>query len=169
MGIEPIHAVRWALYLVLGILMGAPFFARFLARPRVAPMRSVTLGLLAGTGLTLSLCGFVLSIAAMSGTSVSDTDPELLRTMILTTAVGWAFIAQCASLLAILLLEALPGANRSGRLDAVPAVGAIAVGSIAWSGHAAASEGINGAAHLAGDIVHMLAASLWLGALVILL
>ena len=169
MGIEAIHAVRWALYLVLGILSGATFFAQFLARPRVAPMRKVTLGLLALAGLTLSLCGFALSIAAMSGTSVADTDPELLRTMILTTAVGWAFIAQSASLLAILLLVALPGASRTGRLEAIPAFGAIAIGAIAWSGHAAASEGTNSAARLAGDIVHMLAASLWLGALVVLL
>lgn len=106
MGFEAIHAARWALYLILGILSGAPFYARFLARPRVAPLRSVTLGLLALAGLTLSLCGFALSIAAMSGTSVSDTDPELLRIMILTTAMGWAFTAQSASLLAILLLAA---------------------------------------------------------------
>lgn len=169
MGIEAIHAVRWSLYLVLGILSGAPFYARFLARPRVAPMRRVTLGLLALAGLTLSVCGFALSIAAMSGTSVSDTDPELLRTMILTTAVGWAFIAQSASLLAILLLVAVPGASRTGKLEAIPAFGAIAIGAIAWSGHAAASEGISGSARLVGDVVHMLAASLWLGALVILL
>jgi copper resistance protein D len=39
------------------------------------------------------------------------------------------------------------------------------VGTLAWAGHAAAGTGIAGTIHLAGDILHVIAAAAWLGAL----
>lgn len=41
----------------------------------------------------------------------------------------------------------------------------IFVGSLAFAGHAASTPGINGDAHLAADIVHLVAVSAWLGGL----
>src|SRR6185295_8858253 len=38
--------------------------------------------------------------------------------------------------------------------------------SLAWMGHGAATEGMAGIVHLAGDIGHALAAAVWIGALV---
>lgn len=38
-------------------------------------------------------------------------------------------------------------------------------GAIAWTGHAGAGTGVIGAVHLASDVVHLIAAGLWLGAL----
>jgi putative copper resistance protein D len=46
---------------------------------------------------------------------------------------------------------------------------AVALGTLAWSGHAAASEGMLAAPRLVLDILHLLAASIWLGALVLFL
>jgi putative copper resistance protein D len=39
------------------------------------------------------------------------------------------------------------------------------VGTLAWSGHAAAGTGFAGTVHLASDILHLVAAAAWLGAL----
>src|SRR3546814_7128138 len=44
-------------------------------------------------------------------------------------------------------------------------LGAGALASLAWSSHGAASEGALGWLHLASDIMHLLAASAWIGAL----
>jgi putative copper resistance protein D len=48
-------------------------------------------------------------------------------------------------------------------------LGALIAASFAWTGHGAATEGPGGYLHLAADIVHLLAAAIWLGALVPLL
>jgi putative copper resistance protein D len=44
-------------------------------------------------------------------------------------------------------------------------LGAVAVASFAWSGHGAATEGPGGLPHLVSDVLHLLAAGVWLGAL----
>lgn len=168
MGFEPIHAVRWATYADLGILFGAPLFA--LGRPKAFDnaLNPEALAGLAGTGLALSLGGFVLVVAAMGGTGVFAIDPETFTYVLTSTAVGWAFLARMSVLLLILLVLAVPSIERLTKLKFVILFSAVAVGSLAWSGHAAASEGVAGAVRLAGDIAHVLAASAWVGALVIL-
>jgi len=40
------------------------------------------------------------------------------------------------------------------------------VGTLAWAGHAAAGSGIEGGVHLTADLLHLIAAAAWLGALV---
>ena len=40
------------------------------------------------------------------------------------------------------------------------------VGALAFAGHAAAGSGIEGAIHLTADILHLVAAAAWVGALV---
>ena len=47
-------------------------------------------------------------------------------------------------------------------------LGVIACASFAWMGHGAATQGAAGWIHLAADILHILAASAWLGALAML-
>jgi putative copper resistance protein D len=45
-------------------------------------------------------------------------------------------------------------------------LGAAATASLAWMGHGAATEGALGWLHLVSDIVHVIAAAVWVGALV---
>ncbi len=45
----------------------------------------------------------------------------------------------------------------------------VAASSLAWGGHAAAGEGAIGLARLAADVLHLLAAGIWLGALLVFL
>lgn len=169
MDLGVIHLVRWALYADLGLLFGAPLFAISLAKPRTEPLRRGTLALLALVGLSLSLAGFALTAAGMAGASVFEIDPGLFTLVLTATSAGWAFMVRLAALVLILASTAIPTTGQISRTRFVAVLGAVAVGSLAWSGHAAASEGVAGTVRLAGDIAHMLAASVWLGALVILL
>jgi len=78
----------------------------------------------------------------------------------------WMLRLEMASLLAALLL--LPAINpgfayATDMICALLAAGL--AGSLAWSGHAAATEGFDGTIHLAGDALHLVAAGAWLGAL----
>ena len=45
-------------------------------------------------------------------------------------------------------------------------LGALVLATLAWAGHGAADPGASGNAHLVADILHLLAAGVWLGALV---
>jgi putative copper resistance protein D len=84
------------------------------------------------------------------------------------TAFGdaWMLRLEMASLLTVLLL--LPKANPSFALaiDIIAALLAAGLAaSLAWAGHAAATEGLDGTIHLASDALHLVAAAAWLGAL----
>lgn len=49
------------------------------------------------------------------------------------------------------------------------ALAAAALATLAWAGHAGAGEGVSGLVHRLADIVHLLAAAIWIGTLVLLL
>jgi putative copper resistance protein D len=59
-------------------------------------------------------------------------------------------------------------AGRAANAIAMPS-GAVALGSLAWTGHGAMDSGAIGIVHLTADIVHLLAAGAWVGALASLL
>lgn len=163
-------AVRFALYAELGLLFGMPLFALYALRgPERGdyPFRTL-LGVLAGAGAALSLLGFLSMAGAMTGTGLAGVDRDTLTMLVSETPVGWAFIAREAALILVLLLSLWPPRNPVTFLTLAIAMAGIAVASLAWSGHGAADEGAAGLVHLASDIVHLLATSAWLGALVML-
>src|SRR3546814_11548040 len=43
--------------------------------------------------------------------------------------------------------------------------GSVAVATLVWSGHAGATEGAAGTLHRASDILHLIAAAVWIGAI----
>ena len=164
----PIVAVRLALYADLGLLFGAPLFGLYAlrgdGRARLLPFRALVGGLAAG-GLLLGMLGFALLAASMTGTRVGEIDSATWAMLATETSAGWAFAArEVALLLAIAWCVRRPR-SRVGFLVLACALGAIAVATLAWSGHAAATEGALGLVHLASDVVHLLAASAWIGAL----
>lgn len=70
-------------------------------------------------------------------------------------------------LAACLLLESAIGDRLAGRLSAVTGLLAAAyLGSLAFAGHGAEGLGVAQHIHLAADFLHLIAAGLWLGALV---
>lgn len=106
----------------------------------------------------------VVHTAVMTGSLTEAIKPETLGMMISAMALGAALVVRAivafVALAAILLIK--PGA----RLWWVTAgLGGIITASFAWTGHGAATEGPGHEIHLASDILHALAASLWIGAL----
>lgn len=124
---------------------------------------------LSAGGLLLGLLGFAMVAASMSGTTLGQLDPAVVKMLLSQTDMGWAFLGRSVAL-ALAFAIAMRGEPVSTRkLVVLASSGAIAVATLAWSGHGAASEGALGLIHLGSDIVHLLAASAWIGALAVLL
>jgi copper resistance protein D len=110
----------------------------------------------------------VFVAAEVAGSSAADAVSDGVAWTVLTqTAFGdaWILRLEMASLLTVLLLLPKPPgfAFASGIIGALIAAGLAA--SLAWAGHAAATEGLDGTIHLASDAIHLVAAAAWLGAL----
>ena len=165
----PLIAIRWALYADLGLLFGLLLFALYALtgdeRERLLRLRGVTLAL-AVLGVLLSGYGFLLSAAAMLGVGIEGVDRASAMMLFTETSVGWALLARIAVLALLGIAVLTPALRRMAGLALLTLLAAIAVATLAWSGHGAATEGAAGLVHLASDIIHMLAAGAWIGALV---
>jgi copper resistance protein D len=164
----PLIAIRWALYADLGLLFGLLLFALYALtgdeRERLLRLSGSTMAL-AVLGILLSGYGFLLSAAGMLGVGVEGVDRASAMMLLTETTVGWALLARIA-VLAVLAIAALTHLlRRRVGLAFLTPLAAIAVASFAWSGHGAATEGPAGMVHLASDIIHLLAAAGWIGAL----
>ncbi len=166
MGDWALIALRWALYADLGLLFGvslqlASAFRQGSHGPQ-SPQIRLTIGGLAAIGIAASLLGFIWQAAAMAGTAPSEVDTDTLSVLLGETALGWALVARLTAL-AVLTAVSTVGFRKTRAMPQVCA--GVALATLAWSGHAAADEGLRGWLHLGADIVHLLAAGAWLGAL----
>jgi putative copper resistance protein D len=111
-----------------------------------------------------SMALMLVSIAAMMGAPIASLDWPMIEAMIIGTEMGMAFLIRLA-LLIVGLCALL--ASRAGRptslIAALCFAGALL--TLSWSGHAAATEGGLGLFHRLNNGVHLLATSLWLGAI----
>jgi putative copper resistance protein D len=161
-------AVRALLYLDLMLLFGIPAYA-LLAPAGAAPAKLRAIAIAgAATGLALTLLALVLLVADMAGTGLADLDRESIRLVLAETPPGRAALWRATSLALLVLLGLAPGADTAGWRAAAATLAGIALASLAWGGHGAATEGALGNLHLGADLVHLLAAGLWLGALAVL-
>jgi putative copper resistance protein D len=133
------------------------------------------LTIMAWSGLALALLSgaawLVLTAATMSGQSVADAvAPDVLWTVLSQTTFGidWLLRLVLACVLAAALPRVLSAeADKPSWHQAVAALAAAAfVGSLAWAGHAIGGEGVEGVLHPAADVLHLIAAAVWLGMLV---
>lgn len=173
MGDWPIIIVRFGLFADLGLLFGIPLFGLYAMgggtdRHGHVPFRSLILGPAVG-GIGLSLLGFVLQAAAMAGTPLEEVDRTTLAILLTETTLGWALIARLVALLVAAGCAFAFAARPVAALTIGSVAGAIAVATLAWSGHGGATEGALGIGHLLSDILHLLAAAAWLGALFVFL
>ncbi len=164
----PVIAIRFALYADLMVLAGMAAFTLYAltATERTSTslisLRPIVLvfGLL---GLILSGLGLLVLAAAMMGASLFPVDPTHVRMILFETAIGTAWIVRMLALVivlaAALALERFPAALRVVILLA----SSVAIATLVWTGHAGATEGVSGTIHRFSDIVHMLAASIWVG------
>lgn len=152
-------AVRLAQYVTLGGLFGLSAFALY-ARPAAALVTGRrSLIAITSASLIASLASILVLAAQMTGGADGARDPAILWAVISGTDAGKAWIVRLAALAVCLF-----GAWRTRSTLTARASG-LALATLAWSGHAAAQEGLYGYVRLAADILHLLAAGIWLGAL----
>lgn len=112
----------------------------------------------------VSIVLMLTSIAAMMGQPLAALEGPIIEAMVFGTDLGWAFLLRMALLGAALL--ALSLRNRlSLALPFAALCYAAALITLAWTGHAAATEGGWGLFHRINDGLHLLAAGLWVGAI----
>lgn len=151
---------RFALMIDLALLMGLPLFWWVMG---IAGRRAVIL-LLASTAIALSALWLLASAATMTGTPMTSPDWATARILLTMTPIGPVLAVRGVALLLALVTIALP---RGNRWAVAPA--ALAAATLAWTGHAAATEGVVGWIHRAADVAHVWAAAGWTGALAMLL
>lgn len=159
--------LRFAHYFLLLGLFGLSAFRelglrRLAAIENLAELRRIVL---AGAVLTPVVCAalILVAIAEMMGQPVGALDWSTVETMVASTSFGWAFAARFALLCVAIGVLALPPKPWS-RAAAAILLG-LAVATLPWSGHAAASGGGSGLLHRLNDALHLLASGLWIGAI----
>lgn len=162
---DPIVAVRFVHYAAAMLLFGASAFETVLAPPSLPPAlpRPRLWALPLALVLLLTALLWLLGEAADIGNGWSDaTDLDLLGSVLTATPFGGAWLVHLG--LALLLVVAcLTDGPIAAPLRLV--LVALLLMSLALVGHAAIDEGIIGLAHRGNDMLHLLAAGLWVGAL----
>jgi putative copper resistance protein D len=163
-------ALRLVQYSGAMILLGSSlFFIYALPRTGLAsagnlpwPKRLIVVG--ATALLAASLLGLIAQTAMMAGSIEEGLKPSSLGFVMTGTGLGRASLvrAGAAALAFAAILVLKPGL----RLWSFAAgLGTVACASLAWMGHGAATEGPGGPVHLVADILHAIAAAVWIGAL----
>lgn len=160
-------AVRFALYVTLSGLFGLSAFSLYGLK---AGERDDALALrpwLVGSGLlSLLFSGIALALlaAAMAGAPPWPVDREAIGMLLSGSATGTAWEARVASLV-VASIAALVASGRAALLGLVAFAAAVALATLAWTGHGAMDESAVGWVHLGADILHLLAGGAWTGAL----
>ncbi|MBV7512922.1 copper homeostasis membrane protein CopD [Pseudomonas sp. PDM25] len=164
-------ALRFGLYVDLMLLFGLALFGLYSLKGQerisgaALPFRSMLVGT-AVLAVLFSIASMVMMASAMSGeTDFAELRPHI-EMMVFETDVGLAWVVRIVALvvggLAMMLNPRAPGFS----LLIVSFAGAIALASLAWSGHGAMDEGSRRYWHFITDILHLLAAGAWLGGLI---
>jgi copper resistance protein D len=178
---DPLVWVRFLHFAATVSLSGLVMFHAFVGAPALSAgdaelVRSITsrLARLAWGSLMLAvltgLAGLVVQAASMGERSLTDLwSDNLVTTVLLDTDFGHVWLARLA--LVVLLAAALhpPYFNAlapAWRRGAALALATAYVAALAFAGHAAAGDGTEGVIHEAADVLHLIAAAAWLGALV---
>jgi putative copper resistance protein D len=163
--------IRFALYANLLLLFGLPLFALYAMRgaerfqANILPLRELV-GWLSASGIALSLLSITAMTASMAGVQLLEVDTASISVMIFETPMGNAWLVRIIALFATFAVAFGMIASKSlPKLTLVTLGSGVALASVAWTGHGAASEGAGGTAQLIADIIHLLGAGAWLGAL----
>lgn len=164
-------AVRFGLYIDLMLLLGVPLFGlcAFRIHERASLARSRLGTLLAATGVlgvALSLVGMAVMARSMSGAEdFVSIERHVYAMVVLHTNVGLAWLVRVGALVAAVCAAVWLRPWPTLWLSAIAIPGAVALSSLAWAGHGAMDDGAKGTLHLTADVLHLLAAAAWVGAL----
>lgn len=165
--IEP--GLRFLNYAVLLGMFGSTAFRLIALRSAhfLSVGNRMSLGLIGGAAaaFVLSVVLMLVSVAAMMGMPLSDLDWPTISMMAFGTDIGIAFAVRIILLFLALCFLVAVRATKLSQV-AVAACFAAALLSLGWSGHAAAGEGGIGLLHRLNNGAHLIAAGLWLGAII---
>jgi putative copper resistance protein D len=155
---------RFAALVALMAMAGVPIYCLASAQARLGGQARRILAGLAVISVIASLWWSAASVAAMAAMPIASLDRATLLAVLEATPTGTVLALRLAS--AALLLACLALTPRS-----LPAalIAFVALATSAWTGHSGAAEGDLGLAQRGLDAVHLGAASLWLGALLVFL
>ncbi len=165
--------VRFALYVDLMLVFGLPLFQLHAMRK---PERSSALAgkfsnLTIGAtiaGMILSAISMILMVKAMSGAAdFSSIEQHMIEMMLTDTPFGMAWCLRMAMLVISVLAGILFTRMPTLKFGMMSLAGGIALATLSWGGHGAMDEGVRGQLHLVADIIHLLAAGAWVGALAV--
>ncbi|MBV9981938.1 copper homeostasis membrane protein CopD [Bradyrhizobium sp.] len=174
-GLIAVRAVHFAATAnTLGALIFRSLIAEpaFGATPEAVPVLAAQIRKLAWTSLVIAvltgLGWLLLETMQITGLSLWDAlTQEGLSTVVEVTQFGQVTVIRLA--LAVLLAISLAG-ERVWPVRRLTLVSALAfTGAIAWTGHAGSTAGDLGSLHLVSDVLHLWAASAWIGGLVLLM
>lgn len=180
---DPLIWARLVHFAATMTVTGAIFFLGFVCEPAFREVKPGA-GMLAGMRRRLAAISWIgLALALASGVawllllSAQMVDLPLAQawsegapaTILSETDFGqaWTIRLVIAGLLAASmpwLATSNPVLSRQRDMVAILFASAL-VGTLAWAGHAGAGTGVRGGVHLAADILHLVAAAAWVGAL----
>ncbi|TPM34402.1 copper homeostasis membrane protein CopD [Mesorhizobium sp. B2-3-5] len=139
----------------------AALVPRRLAGPiadRLAGSRLVAVGL----ALATTLLALPIQTAMIGDGWTDAVNGRVLTDVLMTTSVGTAWLAQLAAVVILVFSQLSPA-----RFKTAATAGAAALGlaALAFSGHAVMQGGWQGVVHPLNDVLHVLAAGAWIGAL----
>lgn len=171
MGDPVLIGIRFALYADLMLIAGLAAFPLYaLTRTERAgqqPMPAIWRAerWLCAAGLLLSTLGMGVLAASMQGVGLLSLESQPFWDLVRETDVGLAWMIRSAALLLALGASFWMTRRPTAAATLLAGAGAIAVATLVWSGHAGATEGTAGTFHRISDILHMIAAAVWVGAI----
>ncbi|MEO7657062.1 MAG: copper homeostasis membrane protein CopD [Sphingomicrobium sp.] len=159
---------RGVMLVALLMLAGLPIYGSTTGRGATVPRRlPLALFLLAAVAIAASAWWALASVAAMMAQPLGDLDRAIVVEVLGATPLGAVLKVRLALLAAVIVIAFVPIGR--ARLYLAALTGGAALATCAWTGHAGATEGMVGSAHRVADVLHLLAAATWLGALATLL
>ena len=160
----PLIASRFGVYAALAVLFGWSSFSFFgLPKHQRGDALAVSGWLIASAaaGLLLSIGWLVLLASSMAEIPPWPVDRAAIHELLTGSAIGTAWNVRMVA-----LLLAGIAATRARWLPVVVIASAVALSTLAWTGHGSVDDGLFGWVHLGADILHLLASGAWVGALV---
>ena len=157
-------AVRFGVYSALAMLFGLSAFGLYGLRGSGRRDALAFRGWLIASsvaGLFLSASWLLLMASSMADVPLWPVDRAAIDGLLSGSAIATAWKVRM-----IALLVAGFAATRTRWLPVVAASSAVALASLAWTGHGSVGERMPGWGHLGADILHLMASAAWVGALV---
>ncbi|AIT82313.1 copper homeostasis membrane protein CopD [Novosphingobium pentaromativorans] len=153
-------ASRLAAFILLLLAAGLPIYRLTDGQRTAGKGQRWLMAMLTIAASAVSCLWALASIAVMAASSLTDLDAETVSAVLGATPLGDVLIVRTAALAALLLMALI-----FPRQAVLAPFGALALATCAWTGHAGAGEGISGQLHQVSDVIHLIAAATWLGAL----